>query len=263
MEKRGKNIETDRDKGAGHMKIDACVFVGKSLYGNSLEPAQLLAEMSQYAVDQAVIRPAKPPDYCYDRANRYIAAVADKYPQLIGFGRVNPLEKTAAAQVEALAGYHLKGLHLHPWEDNFLINSPQVNETIAACQRLNLPVYVSTGYPCVSEALQLWELAGRFPAVKFIATHGAQLDMSGLSFDDALMAAERSGNIYFDLSGVYRRDFIERLIQTAGENRVLFGSCAPNMDMGLEIHRIEAAEIPETQKNMLFASNIQRILNFS
>ncbi|MGI5966516.1 amidohydrolase family protein [Anaerotruncus rubiinfantis] len=242
------------------MKFDACAFVGDSLYGNSVSPEELLAQMKQNGVERAVVRPFKPCDYNYDRANRYISEVQKAHPELIGFGRVNPLEKSAPQQVDALVSYGLRGLHLHPWEDNFIISDPKVYPAVEACGRHGLPVYVSTGYPCVSEPLQLWELAMKFPQVTFIATHGGQLDISGLSFDDAVYAAKSAKNLKFDLSGVYRRDFIELLIASAGEENVVFGSCAPYMDISLEIARVEAAQIPQMQKDKIFSENIRALL---
>jgi len=243
------------------MKIDACVFLGDSLYGNSIGPDQLIDELEKNGVDVAIIRPFKPSDYNYDRANQYIANVQNQYTNLYGFGRVNPWEKNAPQQVEMIYSYGLKGLHLHPWEDNFPINDPVVYPTIRMAEKYKLPVYVSTGYPNVSEPLQLWEMAMAFTGVTFIATHGGQLDMSGLSFDEALAASERAKNIMFDLSGVYRRDFIELLIKTAGEESVIFGSCVPYMDMSLEIERIQAAQISEEQKNKIFAENIRKLIS--
>ncbi len=242
------------------MKCDACVFVGESIYRKDLSLNDLLSQMKENGVDCAIVRPNKPYDYCYDAANQKLAAALAGLKNLVGFGRVNPLEKDAPAQIDRLAGYGLRGVHLHPWEDNFAINSPLVYPTIDACEKQALPVYVSTGYPNVSEPLQLWELAQAYPRVTFIATHGAQLDISGLSFDDSLYMAGALKNVKFDLSGVYRRDFIEKLIQTAGEENIVFGSCTPCMNMALEIKRIEAANISEHQKEQIFYSNIRALL---
>lgn len=264
MEECSKGAETERNPGESDMKFkkfDGCAFLGDSLYGNSVTAEELLQRMDASGVEKAVVRPFKPCDYNYDKANRKLAeTVSQSGGRLVGFGRVNPLEATAAQQVDALVGYGLQGLHLHPWEDNYIICDPKVYPTIEACEKHNIPVYVSAGYMTVSEPLQVWELADKFPNVCFIATHGGQLDISGLSFDDAVKASTLARNIKFDLSGVYRRDFIEILIRTAGEDSVIFGSCYPYMDIDLEIARIEAAEIPDSHKEQLFCTNLERIL---
>jgi len=40
--------------------IDANVFIGDSLYENSLNPMDLLEKMGKNEVDRAVVRPLKP-----------------------------------------------------------------------------------------------------------------------------------------------------------------------------------------------------------
>lgn len=241
-------------------KTDACVFVGESLYGSELSLDDIIRRMDLCGVSKAVIRPNKPCDYCYERANEKIAEIVVRNSRFIGFGRLNPLEKTAIAQLEKIKALGLRGVHLHPWEDNFVINDTKFDEFFAAAARLNLPVYVSAGYPRVSEPLQMYECAIRNPNVIFIATHGAQLDISGMSFDDATYSA-RAENLWYDLSGIYRRDFIENLAAAAGEDRLVFGSCTPYMDIRLETDRVNAAQIPTEVKEKIFSGNISRLLN--
>jgi len=243
------------------MKVDACVFAGPSLRRNSQSLEQAAAVMERLGIAMSVVRPFVPPDYDFDRANRDLAAAIADDPRFTGFGRVNPWETTAAQQVLRAASCGLKGIHLHPYEENYRIHSEMVWEVVEAARSCGFPVYVSTGYPNVSEPLQLLELAVRFPDVVFIATHAAQLDISGGSFDDALIVAAEAPNVMYDLSGVYRRDFIEKLIRAAGVGKVVYGSCSPYMDCSLEIRRIEGQQIPQEQKDAIFGENIMRLLS--
>lgn len=242
------------------MKIDAGVFWGDSLYRNSVRIKELQEQMELYEIDQMVLRPLKPFDYDYPQANARLAEAVGKEVRFLGFARVNPWERNAPAQVAAAKADGLVGLHLHPWEDNFVVDGSFMDDTLQAAQEAGFPVYISAGYPCVSEPLQILEIANRFPKVNFIATHGAQLDMSGLSFDDALLLAQQAPNVKFDLSGVYRRDFIERLIRTSGEDHVIFGSNYPYMDIALEIVRIEAAKISDEVKDKIYYGTIKNLL---
>jgi predicted TIM-barrel fold metal-dependent hydrolase len=240
--------------------IDANVFIGESLYENSLSPENLLEMMRVNGVERAVVRPLKPPDFDFDRANRWIAETQSKYPNLIGFGRVNALIRQAPEQaLRAVVDYGLRGIHLHPWEENYQISSEKVDRVVEALEG-RVPVYVSAGYPVVSHPLQIQDLAGRHPDTSFIVTHGGQQDISGMSFDDALIVARENPNVSFDVSGVYRRDFIELLVEQAGEHRIVFGSCAPYMDMAFEITRIRATHLGEEVKSKTFRENILRIL---
>jgi len=242
------------------MIIDANVFIGESLLRNSVSEDDLKAMMKKYNVDKAVVRPLKPVDHDYDRANRYVAKVQERNPNIVAFGRVNPWEAKAPEQVRrAVRDYGLKGIHLHPWEENFIIRSDMVNDVMDAVREMKVPVYINAGYPIVSEPLQVLELMERYPDVTAVATHAAQLDISGLSFDDALIVAGAK-NIKFDISGVYRRDFIELLVNRAGEENVLFGSCAPYMDVSLEIERVKAVQIADEIKEKIFWKNISSLV---
>ena len=240
--------------------IDAHAYVGPSLYDNSLEPSDLLESMARLGVRTAVIRPLKPPDYDMDAANRRIAELQAKESRFVGFARVNPWEREAPRlAARAVEEYGLRGLHLHPWEENCPINSPKVDRVVEALGG-KVPVYVSAGFPVVSHPLQVQELAERHPDTRFIAAHGGQQDNSGMSFEDSLLVARESANVFFDVAGVYRRDFIELLVETAGPERVLFGSAAPYMDMALEIVRVRATHLPEQSKRKIFSENIARLL---
>lgn len=242
------------------MIIDANIFIGQSLLKNSVSEDDLKAMMRQNGLDRAVVRPLKPADHDYDRANRFVAAVQEKNPGIAAFGRVNPWEVKAPEQVRrAIKEYGLKGIHLHPWEENFCISSDMVNDVMDAVAEMGVPVYINAGYPIVSEPLQVLELMERYPGVTAVTTHACQLDISGLSFDDALIVAEAK-NIKFDISGVYRRDFIELLVNRAGQENVLFGSCAPYMDISLEIERIRAVQISEDIKEKIFCQNISDLV---
>lgn len=242
------------------MIIDANIFIGESLLKNSVSVADLNVMMQQNHLDKVVVRPLKPVDHDYDRANQLVARLQETDARVAALGRVNPWESKAPEQVrKAILQYGLKGIHLHPWEENFSINSNVVYDVMDAIAELNVPVYINAGYPIVSEPLQILELMQLYPQVTAITTHACQLDISGLSFDDALIVAE-ARNIKFDISGVYRRDFIELLINKTGEDNVLFGSCAPYMDIELEIERIKAVQIADEIKEKIFYKNIMELL---
>lgn len=253
----------EEHRGAAGAVIDAHVFVGPSLYDNSLEPEALLRTMARLGVEAAVVRPLKPPDYDLDAANRRLSRLVTREPRLVGFARVNPLEREAPQQARrAVEEYGLRGLHLQPWEENCPVNCEKVDRVIEALGD-RVPVYVSAGFPVVSHPLQVQDLAERHPHTLFIAAHGGQQDNSGMSFDDSLLVARETPNVLFDVAGVYRRDFIELLVEQAGPERVLFGSCTPYMDMELEIVRVRATHLAEEVKSRILHGNAARLLGLS
>jgi predicted TIM-barrel fold metal-dependent hydrolase len=241
--------------------IDAFTFLGQSLYGYGQSAEELIAILDRSDIQRAIICPVKPRGYYLGPANDVVAKAVAAQPRLVGVARVDPnLEDDALAELErATHQLGLRGLFLHPWEETFRINSPQVNPLLARCADLQLPVMIATGYPWVSEAAQVADLARRFPTVPIVMTHGGQINISGLGQADALDALRRNPNVFMETSGVYRQDFIEDVAAQLGPERVLFGSNSPRMDVRLEIERVRWAKVTGEAKELMLGGNAQRV----
>ena len=241
--------------------IDAFTFVGESLFGRGQSPAELLASMDAANVERAIICPVKPPGYHLGPANDLVAEAVAREPRLTGLARVDPNQKEHAIQEldRAITDLGLKGLFLHPWEETFRINGPRVDPLLTRCAELHLPVLIASGYPWVSEAAQVGDLARRFPDVTLIMTHGGQINISGLGQADAMGTLQRHANVCMETSGVYRQDFLEDVATQVGPERVLFGSNSPFMDMRLEVERARWANLADDAKTLILAGNAERI----
>lgn len=243
------------------MLIDSHVFLGESLFGYKMTESELLALMQKCAVDRAVICPVKPCSYHLEPENDYISSAVKKYPdKFIGFGRVDPnLKEQAVTEVERIAQkLNLKGLLLHPVEENFQVSSQLLDPLMEKAVQLNLPVMVEGGYVRVSEPLQIAALASRFPQAKIIATSGGQINICGMALYDAEILLTENKNVYLETSGIYRQDFIENMAKKLGNDRVIFGSHTPVMDMMFEVERIQMFSGEDKKK--IGAENILKIL---
>lgn len=249
------------------MIIDANANVGPSVYDDfEFSPTfeRLAENLAAAAIDGAVVAPLKPPSFDFDRANARLAARLQKRATCYGIGRVDPRVDDSVEHAErALSEYNLHGFKLHPWEETFSITSPNVAPLLEVAASHTAPVWIHAGYPGVSHALSVREIAQQFPDVPMILTHGAQLDISGLSLTDAFELAETTTNTYFELSGVYRRDFIEDLVETIGPERVLFGTNAPYFHPTVEKSRVTNAELSDTTKQRILGENILNLLEIS
>jgi predicted TIM-barrel fold metal-dependent hydrolase len=241
--------------------IDGFTFVGESLFGRGQTPAELLSTMQAAGVERAVVCPLRPPGYHLGPANDLVAEVVAHQPRFVGLARVDPNEGQAAiAELDrAINQLRLRGLFLHPWEENFRINDARVDPLLAHCAELQIPVVIASGYPWVSEAAQVGDLARRFPDVTLVMTHGGQINISGLGQADALNTLQRHANVCIETSGVYRQDFLEDVATQVGPERVLFGSNSPYMDMRLEVERARWAKLAVEAKALILAGNAQRI----
>jgi predicted TIM-barrel fold metal-dependent hydrolase len=239
-------------------------MVGASINGYELNPEQLLDQMEQLSIDMSVIIPVQPKTYRLEPENQYIAGLAEKYrDKFIGFARVDPrqgkdAEKELERCVEVLG---LKGLFLHPWEEGYRVNSSCVVSLVKMAGAMNMPVMISAGFPWVSNALQIGDLAGRCHETTIMMTHGGQLNISGLAQNDAFTALKDNENLMMETSGVYRQDFIEEVISDIGSRRVLFGSCSPRFDQAFELERaIHAAGGNTEVRERMLGSNLLEIV---
>jgi predicted TIM-barrel fold metal-dependent hydrolase len=241
--------------------IDAFTFVGESLFGPGQTSAELLSRMDAAGVERAVVCPLKPRGYHLGPANDLVAEAVAHQPRFVGLARVDPnLEHEAVLELErATRELGLCGLFLHPWEEHFRVNGPRVDPILARCAELQIPVVIASGYPWVSEASQVGDLARRFPDVTLVMTHGGQINISGLGQADALNTLQRQPNVCMETSGVYRQDFLEDVATLIGPERVLFGSNSPFMDMRLEVERARWANLAEDSKTLMLAGNAERI----
>jgi uncharacterized protein len=245
------------------MIIDAHVQIGKSIHGYELSPDALLTSMNEYGIDVSVVSPVQPYSYHLEPENNYVSEVVQKYPEkFIGFCRVDPRQGSAAvAEVNrAVTTLHLRGLYLHPWEEGYQINAGFVVPVIQEASRHHIPVMIATGYPWVSHALQVADLAASVPDAKIIMTHGGQLNVSGRAQADAFLAMRSCPNIWIETSGVYRQDFIENVISEFGETRVLFGSNSPSMHQGFELDRILSAGRKFPDQRAFLGENLLNLL---
>jgi predicted TIM-barrel fold metal-dependent hydrolase len=217
----------------------------------------LVEALDEAGIDSAVVCPPRARGHGYEVENDRVAALVALHPdRLVGFARVDPLAPGAARELDRALGLGLGGLFLHPWEDAFAITDPAVDPLIG-----DLPVIVATGYPWVSEGLQVGELARRHPQATIVATNGAQINISGLGQRDALLALEASPNLVIQTTGVYREDFLEGVVERFGPGRLLFASGFPRFDPRLELLRVRwAPSFDEPTRAAILGDNAERLL---
>ncbi|MDP9416468.1 MAG: amidohydrolase family protein [Actinomycetota bacterium] len=198
--------------------VDALGFVGTSLFGTAQSYGELRRRLDDNAVDAAVVAAARPVDYHLRPANDEIARLQETDPaRVVGLGRVDANRADAADETRrCLETLALRGIFLHPHEEVFPVNAPRVDAVLEVCAERGAPVLVAAGYPWVSEALQVAELATRHSTVSIAMTHGGQQNISGLGQMDALLALRKCPNVLVQTNGVYRRTSSRALSGTSG-----------------------------------------------
>lgn len=246
------------------MILDANANIGETVLKDfEFEPTieALDSAMEDAGIDEAVVAPLKPAAADFDAVNAGLAARIGGIDRFHGIARIDPLADRSIDNVErALDEYGLNGIKLHPWEEQYSIKHPSVAPVISVARDRDVPVWIHAGYPNVSHALSVRDVAQRFPGTRFVVTHSGQLDISGRSSSDALLLATETNNTYFELSGVYRRDLIEDLVETIGTDRVLFGTNAPYFHPTVEKSRITGSNLSSEDQKALLGQSAARLL---
>ncbi len=243
------------------MNVDSLVFLGESLYGPAATVDELLRALDETGMERAVVCPFRPRSYRLEEANELLArALAGHEDRLVGFARVDPnLGDDAASELErATEDLGLRGLFLHPWEETFRIRDPAVDRLLDG---FALPVVVASGYPWLSEGLQVGELARRHADVPVVATNGCQINISGLGQTDAELALAANANLVVQTTGVYREDFLEGVVGRFGAERLLYASGFPLFDPRLEVLRVRLApNLDDAARAAVLGGNAERLL---
>lgn len=242
--------------------IDVHAHIGTSLFGVGQSVEDLLASMDAASIDMSIVAPLKPRSYHLGPENDRVAAAQQAHPErLVALARVDPWqgEESVRELRRALDDLGLRGLYLHPYEEHFAANDEIVHPLLDVLRERGLPLLLAGGYPGFSHPSQIGDLARQFPDVTIIATHGGQINISGLLLADAGRMLRTNPNVIMETSGIYREDFIEDTVGEIGAERVLFGSNAPYMDQAFESLRIRLAHLDGETKEALGHANARRI----
>ena len=244
------------------MIFDMRIFLGESFDGACQEVNQALRGMDALGIAMALACPFKPLSYNLEEANTNLAANIKGHPdRFFGAARIDPWQPGAPdALRRGFESLGLRALFLHPWEEHFRADLERLDPLIAIASAFGYPVLVMSGYPWVSEALQVRKMALRWPNVPIVMTNGGQINISGLGQADASLAMRTAPNLYIDTAGIYRQDFIEETAQEFGAERILFGSGSPYFDQRYEIKRVLVAKLPVQDRLSMQGGNAMRLL---
>jgi hypothetical protein len=244
------------------MIFDFRVFLGRSFDGVQQTVGELLRRMDTLAIDMALVCPLKPASYDLDLANATLAAcIEDHADRLLGAARVDPWQPDAPESLRrALETHGLRAVFLNPWEECFQAEMSRLDPLMDVAARHKVPILIASGYPWLSESLQVCALARRWPDVPVVMSNGGQINISGLGQADAALALRRAHNLHVDTAGVYRQDFIEGTVQEMGAERVLFASGAPYLDQRYEVKRVLWADVDDSARRAMQSGNARLLL---
>ena len=240
--------------------IDAHNHLGGPDKGDGMTQAadDIITRMDAAGIHKAVVFPFndEDPGISFSRSNDQVYSdVAGNPDRLIGFGRLDPNqgEQAVAEARRCVVELGLSGIKLHPQAQKFAIDSMTVymiTEWVAAV-RPDIPIIFDNGKPTSPNKL-IGDLAGAFPKVTFILAH-----MRGGDFIEVTAAHD---NIYIQTTGVPQVEVVQKCVDELGADRVMMGSDSPYHSMEDEVKKVEALQLSESEKQMVFGGTAKKVL---
>lgn len=200
-------------------------------------------------------------------SNDYILDAAKQFSEkIIPFCSVNPLWGTAAIdEVERCIEKGAKGIgEIHPDKQGLLnADFPTMGKFMDAVSSHNLPILMHTSepvghiYPGKGTVTPEFSLAfaEAFPSNKLIFAHFG----GGLPFYSLMPEVKKSlGNVWFDTAAsplLYTSNIFKVTADSAGTDRVLFGSDFPLMPQALPLTQIKQASLNNDVLKLILGQN--------
>ena len=192
-----------------------------------------------------------------DETAEFIAHYPDR---LIGFAYVSPMfAETMVAELErAIDTLGFSAIKIYPPYVPWPMDEPIWDPIYQFADDRGLALISHTGSEATCYPELVARIAGRFPNDNFVIGHAGNAEPYRTQ---AIEAARQHANVYLETCSTYREPgVVERLVNEAGADRVLFGSDVPLMDPRSQLGKIITADIPDDAKRLILGENAKRLL---
>ena len=243
--------------------IDSHAHVGFShkqypLYVRTLD--KMVQVMDKCGISQSCVSSLKAIQYDFREGNLELKREIQKFPdRFIPFCVVHPRDWDYAEDelVKCIKQWGWKGLKLHPVDQSFPADCLSTREIIQTAQDLQIPVAIHCSMDDFAHPVRIGNLAKEFPETTFFMVHMGKM----LYWTDALEQAIEHDNIILDTTDTMFTDgLVETCVDKIGAERIVCGTNLPISYPGPNLKRIEIAGIKDSEKELILAKNIQRIL---
>jgi len=194
----------------------------------------------------------------FKRGNDEVIDVLKKYPDRFrGYVTVNPpYEDELIKELErCFSRDGFFGIKLHPESHDYSVDEGFCVPVFEYAQDKELPILSHTW----NSAQILKKLARNYPDIKFLMAHASQ--HCAVGGEDYLETAREENNVFLDIaSSTVSYGMIERLVDKAGEDKILFGTDFPFIEASVQLGSVLGAEITDLQKEKILGKNMKRII---
>src|SRR5687767_6686624 len=221
------------------------------------EVKDVLAECRRAGIDRACVMP--PVNDTYDAANRLIADACEKHPdKLIGIAAHSPqreegrLRKLLTMEVKSM-GLRAVRSEGHP-----------TRELLDAVRELAIPlIYSPVLLPMQGPARMFYMMTEYYPDVPLILPHMNGYCPDYIAAMETVDHARLWPNLHFDTSATMYVKYLERATRVMPIEKILFGSCGPNLDARVAVETVRLLELSPEKQTKVMGGNILKLLKLA
>ena len=236
--------------------IDSHCHAGQGV--TSTDPASPKGSFERYlerareaGISRTVIFAGFHPNYAI--ANREIGRLVVRQPDRFdGYVFVHARRDRGQVErmvTEGVTRFHFRGIKVHRRD------APITREICLVARSFGLPVL----YDIMGEVADCHWLARLFPDVNFIIPHLGSFTDDLRAQLGVIQCLAHYRNIYTDTAGVRHFDLLERAVQTAGPEKILFGSDGPWLHPGVELYRVQSLRLTRKEAALILGLNYLRL----
>ncbi len=222
----------------------------------------LLRDMDALGIESSVVLPFDLPIGA--RNADHLLEVTQRYPRLLPFGSVHPLDRDAEARLDRQQAAGAHGVKLHPNGQFIAPDHPKTVHLCGRCGQRGLPVLFHCGPVGIepkaaarrSQVERYERTIAENPDTTFVLGHSG-----ALQFDRAITFAERYPNTFFELSCLGLAA-LRQVVDTVPPDRLLYGTDWPFYHQGLTLARVLiATEGDAALRRAILHDNAARLLD--
>jgi len=218
--------------------------------------------MDSIGMDAIVISPCYASisyDRTFDEANALLGdAMKEHRKRILGLARINPhFREKSVERAEKALKEGFWGIKFHPHNEGYPANSKElVFPIVRKVQELGGLVLFHTGGLIYSHPTLVGDVADNFPEVPIMIAH-----LGGGFEDDAMLVGKWFDNILIDTSFCHGPHSIEKGVEIAGVEKMVYASDYPQGSIELDTMKVNLADISKRDKQLILGGNIERILH--
>lgn len=222
----------------------------------------LLASMDRAGIARSVICSIATKPEQFEPILKWSRQIASD--RILPFPSVHPRDPESASRLAQVRNAGFKGIKLHPYYQDFYLDEEAAFPVYQGASDLGLTLVCHTGFDIAfprirrADPERIANITGRFPHLKFIATHlGAWQDW------DHVRRFVLGKPIYMEISyslGQLPEERAREILLQHPQDHLLFGTDSPWQDQAETLRRLRALNLGEEREQAILSGNAARLL---